>query len=257
MAVETSLEYELTSFSLSLFSNKDQKMYKANKAGFSNTSLKGLTNPLDLRDKPCSSIGVDDGLLLYMVKCEQGHTSQAIADSYLSYVQYLGRHSQNITVVFDGYNSSPKYHDHISRTKNSCCDMQIRLDMINLTPRAKFLNNIHNKSELINILSSTFHKHQITVEQCDNDADTTTVKVALVAATDNSVEAIFILFVGAFLGSERRCRCAGNAGTSLPKYQPLTLFNYLKGLLQCQTNSRSSLRKTKALPAVLSCLYWL
>jgi len=100
-------------------------MNQANKANFSNTSLKMLTDPLNLTDQPCSSLVVDGGWLLYMVKWEQGHTWQEIADSYLSYVQYLGRHSQKITVVFDGYNNSPKDHDHIRRTMNSCCDVQI------------------------------------------------------------------------------------------------------------------------------------
>ena len=93
-----------------------QKMNKVNKASFSNTSLKELTDPLKLTDQPCSSLVVDGGWLLYMVKWEQGQTWQEIADSYLSYVQYLsvlGRHSQKITVVFDGYSSSPKDHNHI------------------------------------------------------------------------------------------------------------------------------------------------
>ena len=54
MTVETSLQYELTPFPLSLFSNKDQKMNKANKADFSKTSLKALTDPLDLTNQPCS-----------------------------------------------------------------------------------------------------------------------------------------------------------------------------------------------------------
>ena len=81
---ETSLEYELTPFPLSLFSNKDQKMNKANKSGFSNTSLKRLTDPLNLTDQPCSSLLVDSGWLLYMVKWRQGQTWQEIADSYTS-----------------------------------------------------------------------------------------------------------------------------------------------------------------------------
>ena len=185
-----------------------------------------------------------------MVKWEQGKTWQEIADSYLSYVKHLGQHCQNITVVFDGYNSSPKDHNHIRHTKNSCCDIQIQLEMVHLIPRAKFLDNIHNKSELISLLSITLQKHQITVEQCDNDADTSIVRVALVAATKNSVE-VSKIFVGilllcscccaAFLGSGRRCGCAGNASTSSLHCQPPTLRNYLKGLLQCQENSRSSL----------------
>ena len=121
MTVETSLEYELTPFPLSLFSNKDQKMNKPNNAGFSKTSLKKLTQPLDLTDQPCSSLVVDGGWLLYMVKWEQGQTWQEIAD----YVQCLGSRSQKTIVVFDGYSSSPKDHDHIRRTKNSCCNLQI------------------------------------------------------------------------------------------------------------------------------------
>ena len=67
MTVQTSLEYELTPLPLSLFSNKDQKMNKANKAIFSKTSLKALTDPPDLTDQPCSSLVVHGGCLLYMV----------------------------------------------------------------------------------------------------------------------------------------------------------------------------------------------
>ena len=143
------------------------------------------------------------------MKWEQGQTWQEIADSYLSYVQCLGRHSQKITVVFDS--SSPKDDDHIRRTKNSCCDVQIRPDMIHLTPRAKFLDNTHNKSELIHLLSSTFRKHQITVELCDNDADTSIVRAALAAATDDSVEVskklckyFFLWMVAMLLSSEKK-----------------------------------------------------
>ena len=90
-------------------------------------------------------------------------------------------------MVFDGYSSSPKDHDHIRRTKN-CCDVQIRPDMIHLMSKVKFLDNTHNKSELIHLLSSSFQKHQITVEVCDNDADTSIVRAALAAANDDSVE---------------------------------------------------------------------
>ena len=80
MTVETSLEYELTPFPLSLFSNKDKKMNKANKAGFAKTSLKKLTDPLDLTSQPCSTLVVD-GEWLYRVKWEQGQTWQEIANS--------------------------------------------------------------------------------------------------------------------------------------------------------------------------------
>ena len=168
---------------MSMFSNKDQKMHKANKTDFSKTSLKALTDPLDLTNQV-----IDGGLLLYIVKWEPHQTWQEISNSYLSYVQYMARCSQKIIVVFDGYNRSPKDLDHIRRTKDSCCNLQIRPDMFNWTPRAKFLDKTHNKSELIHLLSSTFRKHHITVEQCDNDADTSIVRDALAAASDCSVE---------------------------------------------------------------------
>ena len=67
MTVETSLQYELTPFPLSLFSNKDQKMNKANKTDFSKTSLKALTDPLDLTNQPCGTLVNDGGWLLYLV----------------------------------------------------------------------------------------------------------------------------------------------------------------------------------------------
>ena len=86
MTVETTLQYELTPFPLSLFNNKDQKMNKANKADFSKTSLKALTDPLDLTNQPCCTLVIDGGWLLYMVKWEQHQTWQEIANSYLSYV---------------------------------------------------------------------------------------------------------------------------------------------------------------------------
>ena len=69
--------------------------------------------------------------------------------------------------------------------------------MVHSTPRAKFIDNTHNKSELIHLLSSTFRKHQVTVKQCDNDADTSIVRAQEIiaapdAAADGSVEvAIF------------------------------------------------------------------
>ena len=77
-------------------------MNKASKAVFSKTSLKELTDPLDLDDQPCSSLVIDDRLILDIVKWKQSHTLQEIADSYIPeerYVQCLGSHSQMITVV--------------------------------------------------------------------------------------------------------------------------------------------------------------
>ena len=59
MTVKAILEYELPPFPLSLFSNEDQKMNNANKAGFSKTSLQELTNPLDLTNQTCCTLVID------------------------------------------------------------------------------------------------------------------------------------------------------------------------------------------------------
>ena len=131
---------------------------------------------------------IDSGWLLYMVKWEQQRTWQEIANSYLNYVHHLGRCSQKIIVVFDGCSRSPKDYDHIRHTKNSFCDLKIRPDMVHWTPRAYFLDKTRNKLELIHLLSSTFRKHHITVEQCDNDDNTSIVREALAAASDCYVE---------------------------------------------------------------------
>ena len=123
-----------------------------------------------------------------MVQWEQGQTWQEITNSYLTYVQFRGSRSQKIIVVFDGYSSSPKDHKHIWRTKNSCCNLQIRPDMIHLTSRAKFMDNTHNKNQLIQLLASTFRKCDIIAEQCDNDAGPSIVRQALAVTEDGSIE---------------------------------------------------------------------
>jgi len=86
------------------------------------------------------------------------------------------------------YQQLPQDHDHICRTKNFCCNHQTLPDMTHLTPKAKIRNNAHNKSQLIQLFSSTFRKCEIIVDQCDHDADTSIVRQAFSAAADGSVE---------------------------------------------------------------------
>jgi len=85
------------------------------------------------------------------------------------------------------------------------------------------MDNAHNKSELIHLLSSTFHKHKIIAVQCYNDVKTSIVRVALTDATDDSDEvSIYNYFISPicmhgydFTGANRSCRFADNANTSL------------------------------------------
>ena len=105
--VERSSGYELTPFPLSLL-----KIRKWIRRIFQDkTSLKELTDPLDLANQPCSSLVID--------------------------------------------------HDHLGRMKNSCCNLQIQPNMIHLTPREKFMDNTHNKTELIHLISSTLQNTRL------------------------------------------------------------------------------------------------
>ncbi len=47
-------------------------------------------------------------------------------------------------------------------------------------------------------MSHQVPKHQIAVEQCDNDADTSIVRAAMAAATDDSVEVSKLLLLDIF-----------------------------------------------------------
>lgn len=100
----------------------------------------------------------------------------------------IGNQRLRIAVVFDGYGSSTKDHDHLRRTKNSCCNILIRPDIKNIVPREKFLDNNSNKAQLIRLLAETFCRNGISVQQCPDDADTSIVRKTLDEAREFPVE---------------------------------------------------------------------
>ena len=68
--------------------------------------LKENVSPLDMTSTTTDAFIVDGGWLVHQLKWEKGHTWGNIINAYVQYVQYLGRHSKNIVVVFDGYENS-------------------------------------------------------------------------------------------------------------------------------------------------------
>ena len=64
-----------------------------------------------------------------------------------------------VIVVFDGYERSPKDHDHSKRTKGLCGNIKIGLDKASIMTKKRLLDNFHNKAELINLLSITSGGH--------------------------------------------------------------------------------------------------
>ena len=84
-----------------------------------------------------------------------------------------------MTVVFDGYASSPKDHDHKRRLKYYCTDIKIRKDISCTTPKKKLLSNLQNKTQLIKLLAGIFRHNGINVVIAKDDADTLIVSTAL------------------------------------------------------------------------------
>jgi len=93
---------------MSLF-DKDGKLRKPDKAALGRC-LKALTEPVE--QTPCASLVIDGGWLLHNVKWEGNLTWKEIIKSYLHFVKSMGSQYVQITVVFDGYGSSTKDHDH-------------------------------------------------------------------------------------------------------------------------------------------------
>lgn len=91
-------------------------------------------------------------------------------------------------MVFDGYGSSTKDHDHLRRIKNSCCDILIHPDIKSIVPREKFLDNKSNRAQRILLLAETFGRNGISVQQCPDDVDTSIVRAALDEARESAVE---------------------------------------------------------------------
>ena len=95
------------------------------------------------------------------------------------------------------------------------------------------MDNTHNKSEIVHLLSLTFQKYQITMVQYDNDADTSIVRVTLIDATDDSTEVMVQVWeedVGLLIILVHHCSNANHP-----------LFHHIKGLSQCEDDQRSTL----------------
>ena len=87
------------------------------------------------------------------------------------------------SIIFDGYQTpSTKDHEHSRRrAKTHLICPDVVLVELNVVRHAKqlFLSNNKNKQQLINLLAKYFEKDGHQIYQCEGDADTTIVDVAL------------------------------------------------------------------------------
>ena len=112
-SIKDALKFELTDLPMSLFDDK-QHMRKSQKAILG----KLLKTQTSAANRPSSMpLIVDGGWLLYQCNFESGETFDKICSKIVRLTANLGTGKQ-ITVVFDGCNSSPKDDDHGRRSKS-------------------------------------------------------------------------------------------------------------------------------------------
>lgn len=188
LTVKDSLAYELTPLPMSLFLDT-QYMRKTNKALLGN-HIKKSVQKIDTRaqDIIINTTIVDGGWLLHQIHWNTGRTYGEIAKSYIGYLRSVS--SSNLVVVFDGYRSSTKDHEHQRRRKNICNDIEVTPDKELLISKTKFLDNTSNKTLFINILVTFLRESDIEVRQSVEDADTLIVKTALEFSKNGVVNVI-------------------------------------------------------------------
>ena len=101
--------------------------------------------------------------------------------------------AKDITVVFDGINSSPKDQEHIRRCNHLSGNITINEDLPHIIPREKFLDNAFNKNNLIVAVVEKMEERGIKLYQCRDDADTDVVKVELKEGLTGSIKVCFII----------------------------------------------------------------
>ena len=121
-----------------------------------------------------------------------GSTFDIIAEKFVCYVKSVVAFykANEVLVVFDGYASSTKDHEHIRWGYSGMPEVEItRQNRLTLT-KDKFLTNFKNKDGLIKLLIQVFAEHGIRCEQATTDADTLIVKRAIDLSSKGAVNVI-------------------------------------------------------------------
>lgn len=181
LTLSESLAYELTQMPLSLFDHK-QQMRKPNKAALA----KHLKGDITATESPASTkLIIDGGWLLYQCSFASGESYGSITQKYLRFVK---EYKKDVTVVFDGYNPSPKDHDHKRRSKYYSSNIILNQNTPCTVSRARFLSNSHNKTQLILLLSDVLQSNGVEVLHANDDADTLIAKTAIRYGLNKDVE---------------------------------------------------------------------
>ena len=185
--LESVFKYELTSEPMSLFQHG--YMRKTDKSSLRKVFM--TEQQIVCMDvvKACQKTVVDGGALLHRVRWQKSNTFADIAASYVEHVQ---KHSNNATVVFDGYpDVSTKDEEHLKRNPVSLSSF-VTISKDNEIPFTQdcYFSLKKNKAEFIKFLSSVFRESGIEVVNCSDDADFYVANTALQNARNGSVAVI-------------------------------------------------------------------
>lgn len=175
-------EYELTPEPTSLF--KDGLMRKPNKAQLGKELVKDSEI---LSESSEGTIYVlDGGALLHRVFWNVPATYSNIMEQYCTYISR--KYGNHVHIVFDGYKSSIKDHEHQRRGKTSANIVFKPINQVNCK-QSEFLSNSNNKAALIKALAVRLRSKGHVVLECDGDAD---ILVMLLHMWDDTLGDLFL-----------------------------------------------------------------
>ena len=145
---------------------KDGLMRKPNKAQHGRELVK---NSGILRENSENTTHVlDRGALLYQVFWNLPATYSNIMEQYCKYI--FKKYGNYVHIVFNGYKSSIKYHEHQRRGKTFANIVFKPRNEVNCK-QSEFLSNNNNKTALIKALTKKLRAKGHVVVECEGDAD--------------------------------------------------------------------------------------
>ena len=189
LALSDSLAFELTVQPASLFDN-NQFMRLSNKHKLG-TYLKPKTAVVDCIT--CTAVAkelvIDGGWLLHQIRWQNGETFSEIGSRYVALINHKAA-GRRCIVVFEGYASSPKDHEH-KRTAHVVGGLEVMIAPERKCPMSKdkFLGNEKNKENFIAYLCELISVNFETTVAND-DSDTLIAKKAIDLSASSYVEVI-------------------------------------------------------------------
>ena len=125
MSIELCLEFELNQYPWSLF-DEDGVMRDRNKSELGRAFKSRLSEDDSRTVSRPGRVVVNGRWMLYQVDWKSCTTYGDLADKFVPLIQGLSKGCEKVLVVFDGYQSSPKDHEHRHRHNLSCANLEVK-----------------------------------------------------------------------------------------------------------------------------------